>query len=127
MVPITIDNYVIDKVIEKLLENIIKINFLNNELYVQVLVNFLKNPGDSSKYSQMKELLDFVTKKCLESANEEIKIYGSRILCTLPDGTVFYNSGKGDKNLMKIKSKSINENHNTRYACYESLKAGNAY
>ena len=62
--PITIDNYVIDKVIEKLLENIIKINFLNNELYVQVLVNFLKNPGDSSKYSQMKELLDFVTQKC---------------------------------------------------------------
>ena len=45
----------------------------------------------------MKELLDFVTKKCLESANEEIK-YGSRILCTLPDGTVFYDSGKGDKN-----------------------------
>ena len=126
--PITIDNYVIDKVIEKLLENILKINFLNNELYVQVLVNFLKNPGDSSKYSQMKELLDFVTKKCLESANEEIKIDGSRILCTLPDGTVFYDSGKGDKNTYEnFKSKSINENHNTRYACYESLKAGNAY
>lgn len=125
---ISINDYVIDSVIENLLKDILKINFLNNQLYVQVLINFLKNPGNSSKYTQMKELLDFVTQKCLESANEQIKINGSRILCTLPDGTVFYDSGKGDKNTFEnFKSKSINENHNSRYACFESLKAGDAY
>lgn len=123
-----INDYVIYSVIEKLLKDILEINFLNNQLNVQVLVDFLRSPGNSSKYTQMKELLDIVTQKCLVSANEKIKIDSSRILCTLPDGTVFYDSGKGDKNTFKnFKSKSINENHNSRYACFESLKAGDAY
>ena len=46
-----------------------------------------------------------------------------RILCTMPDGQVWCDTSKGTKNTYEnFKSKTINENHNTRIAIFEALQ-----
>jgi hypothetical protein len=46
----------------------------------------------------------------------------SRILATLSDGTVWYDSSKGDMNTYaNFKSKSINENHASRYSIRQAM------
>ena len=45
-----------------------------------------------------------------------------RLMVTLPDGTVAFDSGKGDKNTWaNFKDKAINENHNSRAAIMTAL------
>jgi hypothetical protein len=46
----------------------------------------------------------------------------SRILATLSDGTVWYDSSKGDKNTFEnYKLKVINENHESRYSIRQAM------
>jgi hypothetical protein len=46
----------------------------------------------------------------------------SRILATLPDGTVWYDSAKGNKNTYaNFKTKTINENHESRYSIRQAM------
>jgi len=46
----------------------------------------------------------------------------SRILATLSDGTVWYDSSKGDKNTYSnYKAKLINENHASRYSIRQAM------
>jgi hypothetical protein len=46
----------------------------------------------------------------------------SRILATLSDGTVWYDSAKGNKNTYaNFKTKTINENHASRYSIRQAM------
>lgn len=60
----------------------------------------------------------------LSLCNEYVKNIGltSRILATLADGTVWYDSSKGEKNTYaNFKAKTINENHESRYSIRQAM------
>ena len=51
---------------------------------------------------------------------------GLRVLVALADGTVCYDSARGDSNTFNnFQSKSINENHNSRVAILQALLSNN--
>tara|TARA_E500000331_G_scaffold328700_1_gene348680 strand:- start:600 stop:1064 length:465 start_codon:yes stop_codon:yes gene_type:complete len=73
--------------------------------------------ADESKYDNAKNALDA----------EAEKMEG-RILITLPDGTVKYDSAKGEKNSWSnFKGKNINENHNSRPAIMSAQLSRNFF
>lgn len=80
-----------------------------------ILYSFLTSIT-SDKYQQNINLLnDFITEA---KNNDPVKSREHRILATIPDGTVWFDSSKGAKNTWdNYQSKTINENHNTR-ACF---------
>ena len=56
--------------------------------------------------------------------NEYVKNLGltSRILATLADGTVWYDSSRGERNTFaNFKAKTINENHESRYSIRQAM------
>ena len=125
---ISINDYSIDRVIKELLKNILQNNFYNNQQIYNNILKFFSNPSSESFYNITKTSLDLLHNNCLEEIKDQITVKKVRILCTLPDGAVFYDSGKGDKNTYSnFKSKSINENHNTRFVFFESIKKDESY
>ena len=97
-------------------------NYINNPIIYKAVVDFLNNPSNKELYDiaidklfEMKSIIDIDVHLILRTS--------CRILCTLPDGQVWFDSGKGTKNTYEnFESKSINENHNTRIAILEALR-----
>ena len=125
---ISINDYSIDRIIKKLLIQILQNNFYNNKQLYNNILRFYTNPSSESFYNITKTSLDLLLDNCLEDIKDKISVKKVRILCTLPDGAVFYDSDKGDKNTYSnFKSKSINENHNTRFVFFEAIKKDESY
>jgi len=80
-----------------------------------IFYKFLISPT-SDKYQENINLLkDFIT---YSKNNDPVKAHEYRMVATIPDGTVWYDSSKGTKNTWtNFQSKTINENHNSR-ACF---------
>ena len=99
---------------------------LKNALYNQPtrvahLIKFLSNTKDEDLYNKMKNAMDKVVDDTKQAA---VNAGGSksRLLCTLADGTVFYDSGsKVENSFANFKSKSINENHQSRSAIQKAI------
>ena len=126
---ISINDYSIDRVIKELLKNILQNNFYNNQQIYNNILKFYSNPSSELFYNVTKISLDLLHNnwKGLKNKSDE-SVKKVRILCTLPDGAVFYDSSKGDKNTyLNFKSKSINENHNTRFVFFEAIKNDESY
>jgi hypothetical protein len=89
----------------------------------QVVVRFINDfllLGTEQSYNLAVECLNASTSLC----NEYSKDLGlsSRILATLPDGTVWYDSSKGNENTFaNYQLKVINENHATRYSIRQAM------
>ena len=125
---ISINDYTIDRVIKDILKKLLQHNFYNNKQIYDNILKFYSNPSSESNYSITKSSLDLLVENCLKEINSQINIEKVRILCTLPDGAVFYDSSKGDKNTyLNFKSKSINENHNTSFVFFEAIKNDESY
>jgi len=83
-------------------------------------VNLFTTTTSEVDYNLAVEALNASVSLC----NEFVKEIGltSRILATLADGTVWYDSAKGNKNTYaNFKTKSINENHATRYSIRQAM------
>ena len=96
-------------------------NLFNKAQHVKALLDFLNNTKDEKAYNAMRKAMDIVVKNTQPAA---ISVGGSkaRLLCTLADGTVFYDSGSKVKNsFSNYKSKSINENHQSRSAIQKAI------
>ena len=96
-------------------------NLFSKAQHVKALLDFLKNTKDEKAYKAMSKAMDIVVKNTQQAA---INIGGSkaRLLCTLADGTVFYDSGSKVKNsFSNYRSKSINENHQSRSAIQKAI------
>ena len=96
-------------------------NLFNRAQHVKALLDFLNNTKDEKAYNAMSKAMDIVVKDTKQAA---INLGGSksRLLCTLADGTVFYDSGSKVKNsFSNYKSKSINENHQSRSAIQKAI------
>lgn len=125
---ISINDYAIDRIIKDILKKLLQNNFYNNKQIFNNIFKFYSNPSSESNYNITKQSLDLLVENCLKEIQNDISIDKIRILCTLPDGAVFYDSGKGDKNTFSnFKSKSINENHNSRFVFFEAIKKDESY
>ena len=104
------------------LETEYKINFLNNKTVYNAVLDFLNEPNNNLKYDNaIREL--FIMKNNIDKDVINIQRNLIRILCTMPDGQVWCDTSKGTKNTYEnFKSKTINENHNTRIAIFEALQ-----
>jgi hypothetical protein len=104
------------------LETEYKINFLNNKTIYNSVLDFLNEPNNNLKYNYAIEQL-FIMKNNIDKDVNNIQRSQIRILCTMPDGQVWCDTAKGTKNTYEnFKSKTINENHNTRIAIFEALQ-----
>ena len=104
------------------LETEYKINFLNNKTIYNAVLDFLNEPNNNLKYDNAIEQL-FIMKNNIDKNVINIQRSQIRILCTMPDGQVWCDTSKGTKNTYEnFKSKTINENHNTRIAVFEALQ-----
>ena len=107
------------------LKNTIKIKLettlFNRPQLVKPLLAFLNNTKDENAYNNMKASMDSVVERTQIAA---VNAGGSksRILCTLADGTVFYDSGsKVQNSYANFSSKTINENHQSRSAILKAV------
>ena len=107
------------------LKNVIKVkleaNLFNRPQLVKPLLAFLNNTKDEKAYKLMKDSMDAVVANTKQAA---VNAGGSkaRLLCTLPDGTVFYDSGsKIENSYANFKAKAINENHQSRSAILKAI------
>lgn len=83
-------------------------------------VNLFIGTNSEVDYNLAVEALNASVVLC-NDYSKELKVT-SRILATLPDGTVWYDSSKGDKNTYaNYKSKTINENHASRYSIRQAM------
>ena len=83
-------------------------------------VNLFTTTTSEVDYNLAVEALNASVSLC----NEFVKEIGltSRILATLADGTVWYDSAKGNKNTYaNFKTRSINENHASRYSIRQAM------
>ena len=81
------------------------------------LQTFLSRPSEEL-YPVVVNILEAFLNKCQTVAYPSINTY--RVVATLPDGTVWFDSSK-DNTWAKFSSKTINENHNTRRPFMEVL------
>ena len=106
----------------RFLEDEYKKNFLDNKEIYNSVVLFLNEPNFALKYDEAVRNL-FIMKDNIDQDVDNILRNQSRILCTMPDGQVWFDSGKKERNTFQnFKSKTINENHNTRIAIFDALK-----
>ena len=99
----------------------LKTNLYNKPGLVRPLLAFLTNTKSEDLYKQMKNAMDRVVADTTQAA---VNSGGSksRLLCTLADGTVFYDSGsKVENSYANFRSKSINENHQSRAAIQKAI------
>ena len=81
------------------------------EIGSSLITQMLSNPNSESDWNKM----DQVITKFTETYTPVLT--GLRVLVTLTDGTVSYDSSKGKNNTFeKFQKNEINENHNTRVA-----------
>jgi hypothetical protein len=93
-----------------LLEEFLYEEYIYNKTPYDILVDFLIEPLED-KYDICIDILN----KYIDRLNKLNNKDTYRIVFTIPDGTVWYDSSKGKKNTWdNFESKSINENHNTR-------------
>jgi|SaaInlStandDraft_7_1057024.scaffolds.fasta_scaffold74267_2 hypothetical protein len=103
------------------LEEEYKKNFLYNKITYNSVITFLNEPNNILKYDNaVREL--FIMKNNIDKDVNKILRNNSRILCTMPDGQVWFDSGKDNNTYQNFKSKNINENHNTRISIFEALR-----
>ena len=94
-------------------------NVFGKSLVVKFVNQFTTNETEAN-YNLAVECLNASVNLC----NNFIKNLGltSRILATLSDGTVWYDSSKDAiNNYANFKSKSINENHASRYSIRQAM------
>ena len=92
------------------LEIFLKKKDIINVSYYDIILNFLIEPFET----EYDYIINIFNELVIES-DKINKKESYRVVCTIPDGTVYYDSAKGSKNTWaNFQSKSINENHNTR-------------
>jgi len=77
------------------------------------------------RYNTAVNILEAFRNKCQTVAYPSVIVY--RIVATLSDGTVWYDSSKSNNNWTSFLNKSINENHNTRRPFMEVLLNDDQY
>jgi hypothetical protein len=85
-----------------------------NILASSIVYNFLQNDTENNW-----NIMDANSKMWLK--NNTFNVDGLRVVNTLSDGTVCYDSFSKTNSYENYKSKSINENHNTRVAILQAL------
>ncbi len=81
-----------------------------------LIANFLSNPTSESMWNNMKILINHFLNMYLAL------LPGLRVLVTLADGTVAYDSSKGEDNTFaNYRAGTINENHNSRVCIMVAL------
>ena len=109
---------------EMLMRSATNVLIEKNGLHLRALVNKMAKSKDAEgDYKKAHEAclkivkdMESIMKKNPYSPNNK-----ARLLITMADGTVVLDTGKGDKNtLVNMKSKSINENHMSRFAIHEA-------
>jgi hypothetical protein len=91
----------------------------SKQLVVKFVNEFIIN-GTEQSYNLAVEALNASTSLSTQFSKE----FGpsSRILATLPDGTVWYDSSKGNQNTFaNYKLKNIDENHASRYSIRQAM------
>jgi hypothetical protein len=87
------------------------LNFVSTGTTVQNLINAFLNDADATTYSAMESgITDAVSSI---KAGQPVTAASLRILLTVSDGTVCYETGKTNT-FINFGNKAINENHNTR-------------
>jgi hypothetical protein len=93
-------------------------NVFGKPVVIKFLNLFIKEQNEES-YDLAISALDAANSLCKTYALE-LGLSESRILATLSDGTVWYDSNKINT-YEKYKSKSINENHESRYSIRQAM------
>ena len=97
-------------------------NIITNETAMSVICDFLNEPyscNAEARYdSSIGFLRFFIDSFDLSNYPANVLI---RIVATLPDGTVWYDSSKTNNTYQHFLNKCINENHNTRPAFLQAL------
>ena len=97
-------------------------NIITNETAMSVICDFLNEPyscNAEARYdSSIGFLKFFIDSFDLSNYPANVII---RIVATLPDGTVWYDSSKSNNTYQHFLNKCINENHNTRPAFLQAL------
>ena len=111
-------------------ENLLKAKLVQNFFVkgpsVKEVVEFVKRPENSIQYVKAIKVLERVTSDC-DLAAKNTGLLKARILATLSDGTVWFDSSKTNNTHEAFKLKKINENHNTRLAILKALKHGEGF
>ena len=109
--------------LEKELQNII-----TNETAMSVVCDFLNEPyscnAEARYESSVGFLRFFIESFDLSNYPANVVI---RIVATLPDGTVWFDSSKTNNTYQHFLNKCINENHNTRPAFLQALTSASGY
>jgi hypothetical protein len=93
-----------------LLEKFLKKEYTTDKTNYDVILDFLIEPKQDIYIKTINILYELV-----DESDIIIKKDSFRVVCTIPDGTVWFDSSKGSKNTWEnFQAKSINENHNTR-------------
>ena len=88
-----------------------------------ILYKFLFTPSSNEYKKTIGILQDFVN---ISQKDDHDISHIYRIVATIPDGTIWYDSSKGEKNTWEnFQSKTINENHNSRACIMEVLLNNN--
>ena len=93
---------------------------------VKEVVAFTNRPGDAAQYAKAIRVLQRVTADADVSA-KNTGLLKARVLATLPDGTVWFDSEKSNNTHEAFKLKKINENHNSRLVILKALMDGEGY
>ena len=111
-------------------QNLLKAKLVQNLFVkgpsVKEVVAFTNRPGNAAQYAKAIKVLERVTSDC-DIAAKNTGLLGARILATLSDGTVWFDSSKTNNTHEAFKLKKINENHNTRPAILKALMDGEGY
>lgn len=83
------------------------------------------NASTEARYNNAINILAAFKNKCQTVAYPSGTVY--RIVATLVDGSVWYDSSKSNNNWASFKDRSINENHNTRRPFMEVLLNDDQY
>lgn len=83
---------------------------------VQAVRMYLQNASGSNEYATMKTLLDNA-----KNGFSAPGVSGPRILVSLPDGSVVYDSSRANNTVANANAKAINENHNSRLAMIAAM------
>lgn len=106
------------------LQILLKENVFSKYLVINSLNNFIILENNEKSYNQVVIALSASTNLCNEFTTKNN--LHSRILATLADGTVFFDSSKLDKNTYEnYKTQQIGENHASRSAIRQSMDSQN--
>ncbi len=103
-------------------------NIITNETAMSVICDFLNEPyscnAEPRYNSSVGFLKFFIDSFDLSNYPANVLI---RIVASLPDGTVWYDSSKTNNTYQHFLNKCINENHNTRPAFLQALMSESGY